>query len=475
MTKKQLLWLFLLLLLLFILYKWCCKEPTNGDKPPISPIVCHQVAAKNAPKGTFTQCYRQEEYVITFPNNSDSVTMRKYLEKRGLKRISTCPCSKLLQLWGGVPGVGLVPDGQEPPPPPALPSGGNIVKNFFIMEIDTLRKTEQRVQPDSNIFKQPPLKSAISRVKIAIVDSGIDTTGEFQTPSKFLLRTPGYPFICGSTIFKEGIYGFNVLNRLASASDLEPQDNDGHGTFINGIITTNAFPPTSYTGSKDYVGDSENVYLELLHARFAKDRHSGATLFDALCGVHYALEKDVKVINASWRALSNETNTDSLRKVFLPTLQAIKDKNAILVAAAGNDHLSNPTSSSDARVFPASFSRDPVYGNHVIAVGAWDLVGNKVAIFSNQGTFVDIYAPGVDITSTDLNRRQSLGSGTSYATPYVSRLVAITLGQGVPADKIKGVIINNAKNLPYVPPYSSVPLKMLNHNNSTAAAAGGIF
>ncbi len=468
MKKLLLFLLFLLLLLLAVFICRYCTSPVVDNKPHVPTTVCNEMGVKNTSKSSFKQCFRQNEFVVTFPDNADSIVMRDYLLRRGLKYMSTCPCSKLLQLWGGTQ---LIPDGKEPPPPP-IPSGGNVVKNFIVMEIDSLLKSGFDTLRRAI---QPVLNAGTPQVTIGIVDSGVDPSEDESSPFHFLFKQVGNPFMCLSDILKEGNYGANLINRTGNPTELEPLDTDGHGTFINGILAHKEKPPMGYTGTNSYTGENEGVYLRLLHARFVKDRRTEATLFDALCGVHYVLSKGAKVVNASWRSLANNANRDSMRKAFLPTLQAIKDANAILVTGAGNDALTDPTNDFDVNVFPASFSADPTFGKYVIAVGAWDLNANKVAAFSNQGKFVDIYAPGVDIASTGLGSAKLLGSGTSYATPFVSRLVAITLGKGVPFDKVKKVIMDNALNTSVVPSYSSNPLKMLSHQNSLIAVQAGIF
>jgi Subtilase family len=451
--KKLLYFLLLLLLLLLMIfiYKYCRgKEPEKTKTPTTA---CTSTSAKNAPEGVFTQCYREEEYVINFPKDpEDKAALEKYLKDINLHLKDKCPCSDSLQLWGGV--VRLAPDGSTPPPPKPKGSGSSgITRNYIMTEKRDSIRVIEGIENKFNLAGKNlvPLfrQSSVPRteVKIAIIDSGMDLSDETAFPSPFLFRNGGNPPFCNDRALKEGNYGANILNWLANPDSLEPFDTDGHGTFIHGIITSQARMPVVNNANNDFIGDNEDVALKILHVRFARNRESDATLFDALCGVHYAINKGAKVINASWRALANDTNKDSLKVAFLPTLRAIKQASAILVASAGNDHLTAASDNADARVFPAIFSRDPEFSQNVIAVGAWDLSNNKVPDFSNEGSFVDFYAPGVDIQSKDLRARggASIGSGTSYAAPYVSRLVAILLGKNVPVLEIKERIKRNSE------------------------------
>ncbi|XP_071511842.1 aqualysin-1-like [Diadema antillarum] len=98
---------------------------------------------------------------------------------------------------------------------------------------------------------------------------------------------------------------------------------------------------------------------------------------------------------------------------------AAVDSGVVAAAAAGNSDI-------DACFF--SPAREP----KAITVGATDR--NDVrAYFSNYGTCVDIYAPGVAITSASpaSDTSTAIWSGTSMATPHVAGAAAILLGRGV--------------------------------------------
>jgi subtilisin family serine protease len=84
-----------------------------------------------------------------------------------------------------------------------------------------------------------------------------------------------------------------------------------------------------------------------------------------------------------------------------------------MAVAAGNDN-ADACKSSPARVADA------------LTVAASDRT-DKQASFSNRGTCVDLFAPGVDITSDWLNGGTNTISGTSMATPHVTGAAALYL------------------------------------------------
>jgi subtilisin family serine protease len=122
----------------------------------------------------------------------------------------------------------------------------------------------------------------------------------------------------------------------------------------------------------------------------------------------------------------------------------------------GNDTLSLNGSN---RFWPASFAPD--YDN-LISVGAVDKMGVR-APFSNWATTGDkmtVAAHGVDIASFFIpSGKMATQSGTSMATPYVTRTAAAirSLNPSLKADQVKALIIAKSN------PGSTGNYRVLNH------------
>lgn len=96
-------------------------------------------------------------------------------------------------------------------------------------------------------------------------------------------------------------------------------------------------------------------------------------------------------------------------------MKAAYDLGVVTVASAGN-------SNQDA------IGRSPARAEQAFTVGAanWD---RTRAAFSNYGSSVKIFGPGVGIKSLGLNNGYATMSGTSQAAPYVAGLIAYLMSK----------------------------------------------
>jgi thermitase len=216
-------------------------------------------------------------------------------------------------------------------------------------------------------FTQVNLAPALARYKgdgmvIALLDTGIDLN---------------HPALAG-----RWLAGYDMV-----ADDAVPQDEGpglgwGHGTHIAGILTHIA-PNSKILPFRVLDVDGRGDIFALAHA------------------IEQALAQGADVINLS---LGTDEDTNVLREV----LARAAVEGVIVVAAAGNNN--------------SSVAQYPVAYDSVIAVTAVTSDSLRAG-FANYGSWVELAAPGVGITSTIIGPQGSgyaVWSGTSMATAFVS-------------------------------------------------------
>lgn len=212
-------------------------------------------------------------------------------------------------------------------------------------------------------------------------------------------------------------------------------DDNGHGTFVSGIIAARGNNALGVTGAAPGV--------TVLPVKILDCKGSG-TAADAAQGLLYAARMGARVANISFGA-EGESNTLA-NAIHLARLSY----GMVIVAATGNEGLGVVS-------FPASLP-------DVIAVASSGTSSDTRARspFSNWGPEVTIAAPGLNIVSTVppafcnvlwlcvQDQPYALASGTSFAAPLVSALAALVISHNpnIPADAVTAVIVATAEDLP---------------------------
>ncbi|MNJ35542.1 Subtilisin [compost metagenome] len=124
------------------------------------------------------------------------------------------------------------------------------------------------------------------------------------------------------------------------------------------------------------------------------------------------------IINMSF---GMKTRSSALQSI----IRKAYSENIVVVASAGNDKKNRVID------YPAKYTQ-------TISVGATGRNG-KIALFSNRGPNIDIYAPGERIHSAWLGGGYREMSGTSMATSHVSGTIALMLSikSGLKPDEIR--------------------------------------
>ncbi len=286
----------------------------------------------------------------------------------------------------------------------AVSAEHNIYKAETLEEIKALGSAAEYYEPDvpaylldlpkdSYVKNQWPLKSlGMERVwskgydgrgiRVAVIDSGINSLHEDF----------------------EGISLDRGKNMLDGSYDVT--DENGHGTFVSGLIAAAA------GNGKGIAGLCHGVTLVPLKS-FGNGNSTGAS--NIVAAIYEAVDVlDCDVIN-----LSNGTSADML--TMKTAVEYAKDHGVIVVSAVGNN-----LSGQNELNYPAAYSS-------VVGVGSVDK-NNTVPGFSTKNQSVFVVAPGVDVLSlgNKSTNEYKRGDGTSYSAPHVTA-AAIILKQYAPS------------------------------------------
>ncbi|MCO4783061.1 MAG: S8 family serine peptidase [Candidatus Cloacimonetes bacterium] len=170
-------------------------------------------------------------------------------------------------------------------------------------------------------------------------------------------------------------------------------DKNGHGTHVAGII--NAIQKNN-RGIEGISPTSKIKVYKVL------DQDNSGSVMDLISALIQAKRDQCDILNMSLGTYQNS-------KILYNIITKLSKQNILMIAAAGNDHTSNP-------VLPASHPA-------VIGVGSYS---NPIQLssFSNFGENSVISLPGENILSTHLNNKIFAMSGTSMAAPLLTGLMA---------------------------------------------------
>lgn len=231
----------------------------------------------------------------------------------------------------------------------------------------------------------------LGEIKIAIIDSGIDTDHEDLDYQNRILK------------------GFNTIKE-----NTDTEDDAGHGTFVSGIIAA-----TSNNG-KGLAGIAPNVKIIPLKA-FSADGNGGTkgNAVDICDAIRLAVDEyqcDIISMsfgfNVSFKTLTN-------------VIDYANQNGVMMFASVGNGGSATPVA------YPAGY-------DCVIGVGA-TTQQDELAYFSQFNESVFVTAPGYVLSGLGIqpckredwayyNTYYTFNAGTSFSTPIVAAVAAIAKG-----------------------------------------------
>ncbi|MBT8227650.1 MAG: type VII secretion-associated serine protease mycosin [Dactylosporangium sp.] len=219
-----------------------------------------------------------------------------------------------------------------------------------------------------------------ARQVVAVVDSGVDAV---------------HPQLVGAVV--DGIDGLDAGGdgRL---------DCVGHGTAVASIIAARPVRGVGFSG----LAPAATILPVRVSERQDIDGASSGravTVQGLAQAIVHAVDRQVDVINLS---LVTYQDASALRKAVGYALS----HDVVVVAAAGNEH-----SAGDPLPYPAAYPG-------VIGVGAIGQDGMRYPE-SQVGPYVDLVAPGDQITAATPKAGHAVYQGTSFAVPFVAGTAAL--------------------------------------------------
>ena len=241
-------------------------------------------------------------------------------------------------------------------------------------------------------------------ITVAVIDSGVDAR---------------HPQLVGRVV-----PGTDLLDTGDGTVDCV-----SHGTAVASVI---AAVPVAGVGFRGLAPAARILPVRVSEQLVLDGGASGRTVPAAglAQAIRYAVTHGATVLNLSVVLYRDDP---AVRAAVADALAA----GVTVVAAAGNDH-----AHGDPTPYPAAY-------DGVIGVGAIGPAGTRVPS-SQVGSYVDIVAPGADVTAAARVQGHGVYEGTSFATPFVAATAALVrqYWPGQSADAVATRILATADPAP---------------------------
>jgi subtilisin family serine protease len=283
----------------------------------------------------------------------------------------------------------------------------------------------RRVAGDSRVaYVQPNIIHRISATQTAPPSWGLDRIDQRTLPLNAAYTYSTTASNVHAYIIDTGIrtthadFGGRATSGFDSINGGPAEDCNGHGTHVAGTV-----------GGSKY-GVAKNVHLVAVRVL---DCQGSGTTAQVVAGIDWVTAHAVKpaVANMSLGGSADPVLDNAVRRsISSGVTYAIAAGNGVLGLFAQNACTQSPARVSEA-----------------ITVSATDATDSKPS-WANVGTCVDVFAPGINITSDWLtsNTATNTISGTSMATPHVTGAAALYLARhpnARPAE-VQAAIVGNA-------------------------------
>ncbi|ANQ51476.1 S8 family serine peptidase [Flammeovirga sp. MY04] len=296
--------------------------------------------------------------------------------------------------------------------------------------------------PESSIqlLEAWKITQGTSNVIVSVHDEGVDTDHEDLRPNLWINEAEmnGEAGVDDDgNGYVDDYYGYNFA---FDRGELDPQE---HGTHVAGTIGAVTNNGKGVAGIAGGTGNGDGVRIMPLQIIGGPNNNTAASFI-------YAANNGAVISQNSW----GYTQAGAYEQAVLDAIDYFIEeagdyegapmKGGIVIFASGNSDI-------DAQMYPG-------YYNKVMAVAATG-PSKKKAYYSNYGEWIDITAPGGDLTygnqdavlSTLPNNQYGFLQGTSMACPHVSGTAALILsamgGDHMTPDILWNQLVASSRNI----------------------------
>ncbi len=245
------------------------------------------------------------------------------------------------------------------------------------------------------------------RLAVVIIDTGIDyhhpdlLNNIWTNP----LEIPNNHIDDDGNGYVDDIHGINAINDSG-----DPMDDEGHGTFMAGVIDAEANNGIGIAGVAHDVS--------LIACKFL-DHNGSGSMRSALKCLDYVADLATRDIGVTIVATHNSWGGGPFSEVMLDAIKRQRDLGILFVTASGSE----TTSIDENKFYPAAYDVP-----NIVVTSSMNAHG-QLANFSNFGpNTVHVAAPGVNIITTTLNGAYTNISG-SVAAAFVSGTIVLIKAQ----------------------------------------------
>jgi hypothetical protein len=254
----------------------------------------------------------------------------------------------------------------------------------------------------SYLRPQDTIAAGSTPVKIAILDSGLDL---IQVNGKWVPRHESL-----RELFPNG----SVLGYDFTQNTSVPQDGNGHGTFVTGIV----HQILKQNGGLKRLPNGNPVVQVYIYKIL--DANAKGSEWSFMSAISQAIDEGIDVLNGSFIiAQPNVQLMSEMKSPMKVAMELIKENKILMSVAAGNN----------AQNIDNQLYEPTMYKNvNMIVTGSTNETISGLSSFSNYGSSqVDLFVRGEGIVSTYLNGTYRKWKGSSFAAPQTTAFSALLL------------------------------------------------